>query len=275
MAAKRHEHPWARAAVVRLPGRPNRAVHAGRLLPTGRSLVAGVAVLAVGVGGYVAARTTSAFAVTEIEVRGAPPPVAGEVRKALEPLLGRSLLDLRGGAVEARAEAIPTVAGVSSDRAFPNTLVVYVRPEQPIAVLRRGAESWLLSARGRVLRPLARGSLPRFPRVWVAETTTVAVGERLSDAGTARALRVLVPLAHERFPARIRTVRVEAELTVVLASGLELRLGDETDLALKLAVASRIVPTLAGATTGVSAYLDVSVPERPVAPADLNSQVEL
>jgi cell division protein FtsQ len=244
-------------------------------VPTGRSLAAGFAVLAVGLGGYAAARTTSAFAITGIEVRGASPAAAGQVRATLEPLLGRSLLDVRAGQVEARVEAIPAVAAASSDRAFPHTLVVFVHAEQPIAVLRRGADSWLLSARGRVLRPLRRGSLARLPRIWTSPATRVALGERVADVRAVRALQVLVPLARQRFPARVRTVRVEAELTAVLASGLELRLGDATDLPLKIAVASRIVPTLPGPSGGVPSYVDVSVPERPVAPANLNSQVEL
>jgi hypothetical protein len=48
----------------------------------------------------------------------------------------------------------------------------------------------------------------------------------------------------------------------VLRSGLQLRLGDARDLGLKLAVARRIF-ALPGLT--VDGYVDVSVPERPVA----------
>jgi len=48
------------------------------------------------------------------------------------------------------------------------------------------------------------------------------------------------------------------------------RLGDPLDVALKLAVAARVIPLLTGEMT----YLDVAVPERPVA-GTLNSQVEL
>jgi hypothetical protein len=48
------------------------------------------------------------------------------------------------------------------------------------------------------------------------------------------------------------------------------RLGDALDVPLKLAVAARVIPLL-GAET---AYLDVAVPERPVA-GSLNSQVEV
>jgi hypothetical protein len=61
----------------------------------------------------------------------------------------------------------------------------------------------------------------------------------------------------------VRLVRGGKELTLVLGSGLEVRLGDHGDLQLKLAIARRI---LHATTTVVSAgdYLDVSVPERPV-----------
>jgi hypothetical protein len=59
-------------------------------------------------------------------------------------------------------------------------------------------------------------------------------------------------------------------LTFLLASGLELRLGDLQAVRLKLAVASRILPGLLA--RGGYAYLDVSVPERPV--AGLNPQPE-
>jgi hypothetical protein len=52
----------------------------------------------------------------------------------------------------------------------------------------------------------------------------------------------------------------------VLASGLQLRLGDSGDLKLKLSIAKQLLPLTPGA-----AYVDVSVPERPV--AGYNSQV--
>jgi hypothetical protein len=54
---------------------------------------------------------------------------------------------------------------------------------------------------------------------------------------------------------------VSGALVFGLRSGLELRLGDASDLALKLAVAARILPLLGGSAD----YLDVSLPARPVA----------
>jgi hypothetical protein len=65
-----------------------------------------------------------------------------------------------------------------------------------------------------------------------------------------------------RFPARVKTVSlVRGELAFNLRSGLELRLGDPTDVRLKLAIARRALEQLPSGVT----YLDVSVPGRPVA----------
>jgi hypothetical protein len=59
----------------------------------------------------------------------------------------------------------------------------------------------------------------------------------------------------------VRDVKTgESELTLFLRSGLELRLGDTSNLRFKLAVARKILPQLEP-----PGYLDVSVPERSVA----------
>ena len=61
------------------------------------------------------------------------------------------------------------------------------------------------------------------------------------------------------------------EVVFELRSGLELRLGDAGDLAVKLEVARRVLPQLGGSED----YLDVSVPERPVAGETLDPRVEV
>ena len=53
---------------------------------------------------------------------------------------------------------------------------------------------------------------------------------------------------------------MHGELTFLLRSGIELRLGEPFDLRLKLAIARRALPLLALDTN----YLDVAVPGRPV-----------
>jgi cell division protein FtsQ len=245
------------------------------LVPSGRALLVGLALVLTGAGLYTGARATSVFHVREFEVRGASPATGRAVRVALAPFAGRSLLALDGSEVVRRLERIPEVASASYDRAFPQTLVVFVREERPAAVLRRGADGWLVAASRRVLRPVPRGERPPLPRVWVSKREPVALGERVSEALAARAVAAVAQIP-AGFPARVRDVRVtEDELTFKLGSGIELRLGDGSDLALKLAIAARILPALALPDTRVTAYLDVSVVERPVAGGTLNSQVEL
>jgi cell division protein FtsQ len=234
--------------------------------------LSGLAVFAVAVGGYAAARETPVFAVDAVQVRGATPAVQREVAAALGPTVGVSLLKIDGGVVARRLASVPWVAGLTFDRAFPHTLEVTVRLERPVAVLRRGSKSWLVSARGRVLSVLPRGAHPALPRIWIgAKASAPDVGAFLGNAQGGTAARALAPLASVHFPARVASVVTgDGELTLVLRSGLELRLGDPGDLRLKLAVARRVLSLVSAG--GAGGYVDVSVPERPV--ASLNPQVE-
>jgi cell division protein FtsQ len=238
-----------------------------RMLPTGRSLVLGFALVLGAAGLYVLARVTPMFALRRIEVKGASPALAARVRSALQPLRGTSLLALNGAQVEERLDSLTSVASVSYDRAFPHTLRVSIRPERPVAIARHGADAWVVAASSRVLassRPHARRDLPR---IWLV-SGPARVGTNLSDRFGLRAVRALSLAGAEHLPSRIRTVRAhDHQLTFLLASGLELRLGDVHAIRLKLAVAARILPGMRGYR-----YLDVSVPVRPV--ASVNPQPE-
>jgi cell division protein FtsQ len=261
----------AGSAVASFPRlRPGGRLDLHRIAPSARSVALGVLMLALAGGLWLAARTTSLFAVQQVEVRGANAGVAADIRVALGATEGRSLLALDLPSLEGRLEAIPTVADATLDRAFPHRLAVVVVPERPVAVLRQGADSWLASARGRVVATLVRGARPTLPRIWLGRGATPRVGVVLAG-DPAAAVRAVAPLAGSSLPVRVASVRAtKHELTLVLRSGLEVRLGDGSQLPLKLAVAARILPSLASE----SGYLDVAVPERPVAAERLNSQVE-
>jgi cell division protein FtsQ len=198
--------------------------------------------------------------VTRVEVAGAPADVRAQVQKALAPLAGKSLLALDGSALVRRIEALPTIVSARYDRTFPHTLRVRVVPETPVAVLRRGADAWILSARGRVVSRVEARTVPGLPRVWVPAKTAVAAGGFVPDDIGGAAARALAFAA--RFPAHIATASSRhGELIFRLRSGIELRLGEPNDVRLKLAIARRALPRLPATAT----YLDVSVPERPVA----------
>jgi hypothetical protein len=242
-----------------------------RLAPSGRSILIGLALFALSVGGYVGARETSIFAVHTIEIRGGDKTLQGQVKAALAGEVGESLLKIDGDSLGRRLTPLPGVRAFEYDRAFPNTLRIVLRPEQPVLVLRTGADAYLVAATGRVIRTLAHPRRSHLPRLYVAaKDVQVRVGEPLPPS-IAAAAAALAPLQGAPLPGGVRFVRGGDELTLVLGGRLEVRLGDHGDLQLKLAIARRILRATGAATSG-GGYLDVSVPERPV--LSLNSQVE-
>ncbi len=231
-------------------------------------LVALIALVLVGagIGAYVGARQTGVFSLDRIAVDGAPGATAARIRAALSPYLGESLVRFDRRDAERRLASVPEVAEAHFDRDFPHTLKVRVWLERPVAVLRRGSEAWLVSSSARVLEHLKR-PYPHLPRIWLPASADVSVNATLDGAG-AMGVAAVAPLGSLRLAGRVRQVLTgEGGLTLVLSSGTKLRLGDTGDLRLKLAIARQILPMTHGA-----AYVDVSVPERPV--AGYNPQVE-
>jgi cell division septal protein FtsQ len=241
-------------------------------MPSGRTIARLFVVLAAVVGIYMIALRSSLFAVEKVEVRGAPPALARQIDAVVKPFRGRSLVALRKDSVERAILAIPEVKTAQVDRAFPNTLRVVVAREHPVAVLRRGRDAWVIAASGKVIRPLRRGRGQDLPRVWVPASVAVVLGDQLADRGIRTAIDVLVTLQSSRHSMRPTSVLARnGDLTLTLGSNTELRFGDASEVALKLAVAEKIVSTLAAPPAGSIAYLDVSVPERPAGGTEVKS----
>jgi cell division protein FtsQ len=211
---------------------------------------------------YLGARETQVFAVRTIDVEGASPPVARRVEAALRPLEGESLLKVRGDEVARLATALPAIASVTYDRAFPNTLRVRIDTEQPLAVVRRGVEAWLVSRRGRVIKRIAQGTHRTLPRIWLRQSVPLSLGGTLAAGAGAEETAMLGALRGAGLADRVGSVHADqaGQWIYVLHGGLEVRVGTRSELALKLAIARRILDM-----TSVTGYLDVSVPERPVA----------
>jgi cell division septal protein FtsQ len=232
-----------------------------------------MALLAIAAGVYGLARETSMFAVETIDVRGASPALADDVRAALISYEGRSLVALDGDSVEQQVDGLPAVRASVVDRAFPHTLSIRVVPELPVAVLRRGVDSWLVSVRGRVIGAIERGRHRGLPRIWLPARTEIEVGALLADDPGGLAARSLAAFVGSGFTNRIAFVRaLDGEITLGLRGGLEIQLGAPVDLRLKVAIAHGLLPTLALPSAGGPDYLDLAVPERPV--AGRNPQLE-
>jgi len=254
----------ARAETLALPWRPSRPeIHLrarlARLTPTRRSVALGLGALAVALGGYLIARETPLFAIDRIEVRGGSRQVSSQVHAALASVVGRPLVGLDGSVVLQKVNALPTVLSASYDRDFPHTLRIFVVPERPAAVLRRGSDSWLVSTRGRVMERLPSTAVPKLPRIWITTHTAVRTGAELTAAGAATAAHA-AGLAGA-FRARVASVSYTGGALVFhLRTGLEVLLGEPGDIKLKVAVAMRALTILPSGST----YLDVSIPGRPV-----------
>lgn len=232
-----------------------------RFVPSGRSLLVSIGVLATAAVAYWVAYSTSVFAVEQVDVRGAPPEVSREVRRATRDLVGQSLAALDADQVEGRLRSLPTIAAVSVDRAFPHTLVVRVAPERPVAVVRRGGSSWLVTGAGKVIRTIETGTQRGYPRLWLAKGTTIRLGG-LVPAGWVPATRALAEAHSVGLGSRVKGIRPQGdELTLVLRRGTEVRLGRAVEVRLKLTVAAKVLRLVDSGTS----YVDVSVPQRPVA----------
>ena len=251
---------WTSPALAR-PRLPARAA----LPPSRRTLTIAAAVVAIIALAYVAARTTPLFAVKTVEVRGAPLDVAAEVETAAARFVGTSLVALNGDELIRRVESLPTVVSAEYDRAFPNTLTIFVQAERPVAVVDQGGTRWLVSERGRVMRRVDAGEAQAYPRIELAGTQVPSLGETLELPAVRVPLSALARV-DQKFPVRIRlAVLTEGHVILTLGDSTEIRLGEPVDLDVKLAAAGRVLSALSGEERANLGYLDVSLPERPVA----------
>jgi hypothetical protein len=240
--------------------------------PWRRGLVIGACVVALLGLLYLGARETPVFALRTVEVEGAPAEVRETVLQSLEETRGVSLVGLDGDAVVRRLEALPSVQSVSYDRAFPHTLRLVVVPEQPVAVVNQASNLWVVSVRGRVIGRTSAAEGPDLPRIRYLPEAPLTAGEFVADGGTETVLTALAK-APKRMPLAIHSARFEdGELTFVLVGEGGTRplllLGEPVDVGTKLRVAALVLRKLSDEERAALAYLDVTLPDRPVASAN-------
>jgi cell division protein FtsQ len=117
-----------------------------------RRLVRPAVALAVAVtvagGGVWAAWSSPLLAVQAVTVKGTSRLTPEDVRAAAKVPIGRSLLRLDPGSIQARIAALPAVRAVTVDRDWPHRLVITVTERQPVAVVRSGSGAELVDAAG-------------------------------------------------------------------------------------------------------------------------------
>jgi cell division protein FtsQ len=253
----------ATLALARTPSvRPALSFPTGAL---GRALAIGALLFAVLGLAYAGARQTSVFGLETIKVKGASREVKRDVRAALAPLEGTSLVALDPGEVERTLAAVPVVKSAHVDRAFPHTLTIEVEPERPVAVYRSGSEAWLVAESGRVLATLKPTERPTLPRIRTTVERDPTVGASLvgDEARTALAVLAAVP---RRLPGKVLYAQLdETGVTLVLAeTNQEIRLGEPRDVEQKLAAAVAVLRALPPEELALVGYVDVSLPGRAV-----------
>jgi cell division septal protein FtsQ len=217
-------------------------------------------------GGYEFLATSSVFAVHRIQVTGAPPWLAKEIRNAARPRVGdQSLLQLDTGSVVRSVSAQPYVQSVSVDRKFPNTLAIHITAYRPAVYVQAGTLGYLVSRSGRVLQQVT--AWPNgLPRVQLPPGTALSVGHQNGDVNLAGALAVLRAIP-PHFEAQVGPIHdlVSGSGTVAMLIGqhVRIRLGQATQLALKLEVAKRVIGRIQGGQRANLSYLDVTAPARP------------
>ena len=225
-------------------------------------LTSALALLAYGIVDW-----TGTFAVKNVQVTGASSDVSRAVESALASLVGENLASLSTQDVLTLSKQVPQVLAIDIDRDFPSTLNVRVVLHKPVAVVRSGSSAWIVSWRGQVLETIKANAARDLPRVWIPDGATYEPGDVLVSSTGLAAARALGRLP-QPFPLRVISARGSIDdlfLVVGAKERIELRLGEAELLRLKLAVAAQVLRSLAPGQAQKLKYLDVSVPERPVA----------
>lgn len=204
-------------------------------------------------------RDSSFVSVQHVTVSGLTTADAPRIRTALVAAAhDMTTLDVQQSALNSAVAGFPVVKGVVAQASFPHTLKIRVIEERPVAVLLVGGERLLLSADGTVLRGVTTGHpLALIRSSGSVPQSTLPQGEPLS------ALRVVAAAPHV-LVGRISAVRVGKlrGLFASLRNGPQIFFGDDSRLDAKWAAA---VAVLANSSSKGASYVDVRLPERPVA----------
>lgn len=203
-------------------------------------------------------RDASPFAVDEVEVRGATANRARIEAALTRAAEGMTTLHVDEGELVEAAQEFPTVASIAVDASPPGKLTISVTERLPVAVADVDGEPTGVAADGQLLTGLdvSDAELP-------AIEGSGAVAGRLDEQGSAQA--AILGGAPPELRERVSAVRWDDELdgvAVELEHGPEARFGDGSDAARKWRALAAVLlrPSARGAS-----YVDVSVPERPVA----------
>jgi cell division protein FtsQ len=223
-----------------------------------RLVAAGVIALAFYAGYMLWFRNLSWFAIDEVTVEGATTSER-QITTAIEAAAAdMTTLHLKDDALATAVSRFPTVAAVGADANFPHELHVTLRERLPVAVAEVGARRVAVSPDGYMLVGLSFD-----PKQLPAIEGASASGPRLAEQAAAQA--AIIGAAPEPLRDRLSSSSWDEDsggIVVDLEGAPGLRFGDGSRAEDKWAA---VVAVLSSEERGSPSYLDVSVPERPVA----------
>lgn len=202
-------------------------------------------------------RDSSLVRVEQVSVTGIHGSQASEIKRALESA-GRDMttLHVRESALLSSVAAYAVVRTVRTETDFPNGLRIIVNAYEPVAALHAGGALTAVAADGTLLRGSATRGLP------LVALRAERSGDRVRRGEALGAVK-LVAAAPRPLRARVaRVYRGPRGLTTTLEDGPKLYFGGPARAGAKWAATAQV---LASGTSRGAAYLDLRIPERPVA----------
>ena len=195
--------------------------------------------------------------VDTVTVRGAPRTEVAQLEQAAGVGEGDALLWLNTDDAVAGLEAVPYVRSAKVVKEWPDTVRITVTERSPAAWAEGPTGKVVVDGTGRVLEVVDAppAGLPQL----LGLTAVPAAGGTVAPAGPARAAGVLNPIAAGGTKS---VTAADGNLTMQLANGTEVRLGEPTQLRAKVAAAVAVLGAIGDQPVQ---YVDVSVPTNPVA----------
>ena len=228
------------------------------------ALVAAAAVAAVYYGWF---RDSSLVQVREVQVTGLTGPDAARAREMLKSAgLDMSTLHVREDDLRRAVESEPSILSLTATPDFPHTLRIDVTENHPVAAIVVPGSGKVPIAGNGTLMPGDRpsGSVPEIRVRGVAQTgRRGTAAARLTDERVAPLLRVAATAPPVLLKRSLTIERRKGEgIVVVMKNGPRVMFGDDTRAADKWRAAAGV---LASSNSQGAAYIDVRLPNRPVA----------
>ena len=202
-------------------------------------------------------RNSSLVRVEQVSVTGIGGAQAAEVKRALESAArDMTTLNVRKHALLSAVDAYPVVRSLRTETDFPHGLRIVVNAYEPVAALRSAGGVTAVAGDGTLLRGSATRGLA------LVAIRGARSGDRLGR-GEALAAVKLMAAAPRALRGRVaRVYRGPRGLTTTMENGPKLYFGGAARPGAQWAAAAQV---LSSSTSRGAAYLDLRIPERPVA----------